>query len=73
MTRTVYAMPCGKTHLGPVANPNAFPDLQECLDGLLQVPIHVVVIEDTGSATVSEHVCMSLPQVIPWKGPMVQS
>ena len=49
-----------------------FPDLQKRLDLLLQVSVHVVVIEDTGSAAVGELVCMSLTQVIPWKWPVIQ-
>ena len=49
-----------------------FPDLQKHLDLLLQVSVHVVVIEDTGSAAVGELVSMSLTQVVPWKWPMIQ-
>ena len=49
-----------------------FPDLQKRLDMLLQVSVHVVVIEDTGSAAVGELVGMSLAQVVPWKWPMIQ-
>ena len=49
-----------------------FPDLQKHLDLLLQVSIHVVVIEDTGSAAVGELVSVSLTQVVPWKWPMIQ-
>lgn len=48
-------------------------DLQERLDGLLQSLIHIVVIEDAGSATVGQLVGMSLAQVVPGKRPVIQS
>lgn len=48
------------------------PDLQQCLDVLLQVTVHVVVVEDTGSAAVGELVGMSLAQVVPGKRPVIQ-
>ncbi len=48
-------------------------DLQERLDRLLQTLIDVVVIEDAGGAAVGQLVGMSLSQVIPRKGPMIQS
>jgi hypothetical protein len=60
-------------YLGPVTNAMSLSDLQERLDGLLQTLIHVVVIEDAGGAAVGQLVGMSLSQVIPGKGPMIQS
>lgn len=48
------------------------PDLQKRLDLLLQVSVHVVVIEDTGSAAVGELVGMSLTQMVPRKRPVIQ-
>lgn len=49
-----------------------FPDLQKRLDLLLQVSVHVVVIEDTGSAAVGELVGMSLTQMVPREWPVIQ-
>ena len=37
----------------------SFPDFQKRLDGLLKVPVHVVVIEHTRGAAVGELVGMS--------------
>lgn len=70
-------LPCKCGHarigyLGSVADAMAFPDLQKRLDVLLQVTVHVVVIEDTGSAAVGELVGMSLAQVVPGKWPVIQ-
>lgn len=59
-------------YLGSIADAMAFSDLQKRLDVLLQVGIHEVVIEHTGSAAVCELVGMSLTQVVPRKRPMVQ-
>lgn len=61
-----------KGNLGSVADAVPFPDLQKRLDLLLQVGVHVVVVEDTGSAAVGELVGMRLTQMVPRKGPMVQ-
>ncbi len=61
------------TYLGPVTDAISFSDLQERLDGLLQSIIHVVVVEDTGGATVCELVGVGLPKVVPWERPVIQS
>ena len=50
----------------------AFSDLQKRLDALLQVGVHEVIIEHTGSAAVGELVGMRLAQVVPRKRPMIQ-